>query len=213
MPMFRMGNIMGSKVIGSLDLKTDPYTGKASTIKASQADLPSTLNDGVDLHYQTDDVDTTRRAARIRMTYSGAAAMTAGQIKGADIQVRGKNGMNIADAEALLVGFIGKGSSTATTMALVTGVRSELDLLTNDVCTQWRAFHAQLSGGTPPGNVTAGYALYIENPNTCGNLFAMYCPDDSQVAKSTVVPTTLGGWIKVKIGTATRYIGLYAAPS
>jgi len=210
--MFRMGYVMGSKVIGSLDLKTDPYTGKASTLKITQATLSDSFTDGLDFHYQTDDVDTTKRAMRVRMTYAGAAAMTAGQIKGADIQVRGKNGMNIADAEALLVGFIGKGSSTATTMALVTGVRSELDLLTNDVCTQWRAFHAQLSGGTPPGNVTAGYALYIENPNTCGNLFAMYCPDDSQVARSNHAPSTLAGWIKVKVGTTTMYIGLYTTP-
>jgi len=213
MPMFRMGNIMGSKVIGSLDLKTDPYTGKASTLKITQATLSDSFTDGLDFHYQTDDVDTTKRAMRVRMTYAGAAAMTAGQIKGADIQVRGKDKMNIADAEALLVGFIGKGSSSAgTTMALVTGVRSELDLLTYDVCTQWRAFHAQLSGGTPPGNVTAGYALYIENPNTCGNLFAMYCPDDSCVARSDHAPSTLAGWIKVKVGTTTMYIGLYSAP-
>lgn len=210
--MFRLGNIYGEKVKGSLALGTDPYTGKASTVTLSQLTLADAKTDGIDAHYQSDDVDTTKRAMRLRMTYSGAAAMTAGQLKGADIQVRGKDGKSIADSEALLVSFIGKGSTTSTTMALVTGVRSELDLLTNDICTQWRAFHAQLSGGTPPGNVTAGYALYIENPNTCSNLFAMYCPDDSCVARSDHAPSSLAGWIKVKIGSTTMYVGLYSTP-
>lgn len=62
----------------------------------------------------------------------------------------------------------------------------------------------------PTGGVYMLYALTHGDVVPWDGL--AYLPADSQIA-SAVVPTTLSGWIKVKIGANVRYIGVYTNPS
>lgn len=102
--------------------------------------------------------------------------------------------------------------------------------------------HGALSGdvrgyevtlGAPSGGGTiAGVISGMKFVNNCakaptGGVYMLYAtthgdvipwdglanlPADGQLA-SAVVPTTLSGWIKVKIGANARYIGVYTNPS
>ena len=38
-------------------------------------------------------------------------------------------------------------------------------------------------------------------------------PDDGQIASSSENPSTINGWVKVKIGTAVRYLATYDNPT
>ncbi len=63
--------------------------------------------------------------------------------------------------------------------------------------------------------VTGGiYPIYVVTHGDAQpwNGFALL-PDDGVVASSSENPSTINGWVKVKIGTATRYIATYDNPT
>lgn len=62
----------------------------------------------------------------------------------------------------------------------------------------------------PTGGVYMLYALTHGDVIPWGGLANL--PADGQIGGATV-PTTLSGWIKVKIGANVRYIGVYTNPS
>jgi hypothetical protein len=80
----------------------------------------------------------------------------------------------------------------------ITGVLSALKAINNTakaVTGGIYVIHAPIAGDAQPWS---GLALL---------------PDDGQMASSSENPSTINGWIKVKIGTAVRYIATYDSPT
>jgi len=100
--------------------------------------------------------------------------------------------------------------------------------ITGDV----RGYEASLGkpsgAGTITGTMSALKAINNAHGTITGGVYVLHVithgdtkvwdglallPDDGQIASSSENPSTINGWIKVKIGTGVRYIATYDSPT
>lgn len=140
---------------------------------------------------------------------------TTGGIKGLEINPKLADACGIATIQGLDCCVEIKGT-TGTISGKVWALRAKLESGTGDVRSKAGPFAMLSCKNSLHGSVTNGvYVLDIETVggNCPWTAFALL-PDDGQLASDSGTATPgAHGWIKVVVGSATRYIGLVNTPS
>lgn len=140
---------------------------------------------------------------------------TTGSINGAEFSPRVATGINAATVVGVLATplFKGTGSTISGNFEGVQAALTDSQTSGNTIGGDMVAFRAyqNMASQTVTGDVLA---LKVDDAGSTlqWTIFARL-PNDSHMAKTTQTASTQAGWIKVKIGSTTKYIALYDSVS
>ncbi len=150
------------------------------------------------------------------------------------LQTKPRAGVNMTNDVIGMESMPGLGVTAITSTQGIVGFKSEpyihatAGAITGDV----RGYEASLGCPTDAGGITGTLSALKAINNTAkavtGGIYVLHVaaagdaqpwsglallPDDGQIASSSENPSTINGWVKVKIGTAVRYIATYDNPT
>jgi predicted RecA/RadA family phage recombinase len=192
-------------------------------VDIGQRELLIGLQDHLDI--RTDKAD---KNVRINSKTFGAAASIVG------MQTKPRAGVNQTNDVIGIESMPGMGVTAITNSAGIVCFKAEpyihatAGAITGDV----RGYEATLGSPSGAGTITGTLSVLKAMNNTAkavtGGIYVLHVithgdaqpwnglallPDDGQIASSSENPSTINGWIKVKIGTAVRYIATYDSPT
>jgi len=168
--------------------------------------------------------DKSDKGVRIHPTYAVAASIVALSVKPAAAVIQTNDTIGMEVSPRVNSGFADAG---------IVGVKSEPWRRGNDNCSgEIRGFEATLGtdsgySGTVTGPVSVLKAVNNMHGTVTNGVYVLYAtthggnkawdglanlPVDGEIAGATA-PSTISGWIKVKIGANVRYIGVYTNPT
>ena len=179
-----------------------------------------------DQHVAWNTGDTTKTFRLNSRTYTIAASIIG-------LQTKPRAGVNMTNDIIGMESMPGINSTFTSTAGIVCYkaepfIGSTAGAITGDV----RAYEASLGkpsgAGTITGTLSCLKAINNANATITGGVYVLHVithgdtkawdglallPDDGQIASSSENPSTINGWIKVKVGTGVRYAALYDNPT